>query len=144
MAIQQVRKATRRQALLPAQQAKGPSDFDKFLRVAQGVGGVAAAAGNPLGAGIAAGAGLISALKPQQQQPRQVRQQQQRQPSQPVQTVDTGPAISRRLDLANSGTDPVADLLQAQQALQQLPEEQRRQFEKPIGLAIAEQQRRFT
>jgi len=140
MAIQQVRRVERRPPPLPAR-SNDSSGFGKLLGVAQGVGGVLAVGGNPIGVGISAGARLLGSL-----QPTQSAQQQQQAPARPrqVQTVDTGPAISRRLDLANSGTDPVADLLQAQQALQQLPEEQRRQFEKPIGLAIAEQQRRFT
>lgn len=140
MALSQVRNAKRVQQPIERPRQKTDS-FGNLLGIAQGVGGVLAATGNPLGAGISAGAGLLGAIrdKPKaavQQAPRQ----QQR--TGPVQRIDTGAAISRRMDLAQ--TDPVADLLQAQQALQQLPEEQRRQFEKPIGLAIAEQKRRFS
>ena len=137
MGIQQVKRAIRRPDQAP--RPSGPSGFDNFLRAAQAGGSLLAATGNPVGAGIAAGASLIGSVTPQQQRPRQ--EQPSIRPSQ-VERIDTGPAISRRMDLAQ--TDPVADLLQAQQALQQLPEEQRRQFEKPIGLAIAEQQRRFS
>jgi hypothetical protein len=138
MALQSVKRAQRRPE--PVKQPK-KTGFGQFLDIAQGVGGLAAATGHPLGAAVSGGAGLLRTITADKQFTSPGQQQQTMSPMS-VERVDTGPAISRRMDLAQ--TDPVADLLQAQSALQDLPEEQRRQFEKPIGLALAEQQRRFS